>query len=50
MGLIDIASGNSVWRGLDYSKEKIEIEKTGNNKYDIFILSYLYACTYLKNF
>ena len=21
MGLIDVASGNSVWRGLDYSKE-----------------------------
>ena len=51
MGLIDIASGNSVWRGLDYCKEnkvknykKInEFEYEGivsgsnNEKYDVFI-------------
>lgn len=51
MGLIDIASGNSVWRGLDYCKEnkiknykKInEFEYEGivsgsdNKKYDVFL-------------
>ncbi|MGB4658981.1 MAG: SWIM zinc finger family protein [Mobilitalea sp.] len=35
MGLIEIASGNSVWRGMDYYKEKkvVSWEKTGLETY-----------------
>lgn len=35
MGLIDIASGNSVWRGMDYYKDKkvVSWEKTGPATY-----------------
>jgi uncharacterized Zn finger protein len=35
MGLIEIASGNSVWRGMDYYKEKkvVSWEKTGPETY-----------------
>ncbi len=35
MGLIDVASGNSVWRGMDYyeNKKVISWEKTGDNTY-----------------
>lgn len=36
MGLIDIASGNSIWRGIDYcnSKKIINIQKISENVYD----------------
>lgn len=36
MGLIEIASGNSVWRGVDYyeAKKVVSWEKTGQNTYD----------------
>ena len=35
MGLTEIASGNSVWRGMDYYKEKkvVSWEKTGPETY-----------------
>ena len=35
MGLIELASGNSIWRGIDYYNEKkvISWEKTGPNSY-----------------
>lgn len=36
MGLIEMASGNSVWRGMDYYKNKkvIAWEKSGTDTYD----------------
>ncbi len=36
MGLIDVASGNSVWRGMDYyeNKKVISWEQTGEYTYD----------------
>lgn len=36
MGLIEMASGNSVWRGMDYYNEKMvrSWEKTGADTYD----------------
>ena len=36
MGLIELASGNSVWRGMDYynSKKVKSVEKTGPSTYD----------------
>ena len=36
MGLIEIASGNSVWRGMDYynNKKVASVEKTSNTTYD----------------
>lgn len=36
MGLIELASGKSVWRGMDYYNEKkvISWEKTGDFTYD----------------
>lgn len=36
MGLIELASGNSVWRGMDYynNKKVISWEKTGSERYD----------------
>ena len=36
MGLIELASGNSVWRGMDYYNDKkvISWEKTGPEDYD----------------
>ena len=36
MGLIEVASGNSVWRGMDYyeGKKVISWEKTGYEAYD----------------
>ncbi len=36
MGLLDVASGNSVWRGMDYyeSKKVISWEQTGEYTYD----------------
>ena len=36
MGLIDVASGNSVWRGMDYYEEHkvISWKKTGESEYD----------------
>ena len=36
MGLIELASGNSVWRGMDYYKAKKtkSVEKTGQFTYD----------------
>ena len=36
MGLIELASGNSVWRGMDYYNDKkvISWEKTGSEEYD----------------
>ncbi len=36
MGLVEIASGNSVWRGMDYyeNKKVISWEKTGADTYD----------------
>ncbi|MDF2612206.1 MAG: zinc finger protein [Lachnospiraceae bacterium] len=35
MGFIEIASGNSVWRGMDYYKEKkvVSWERTGPETY-----------------
>ena len=35
MGLIELASGNSVWRGMDYYERKkiVSWEKTGENTY-----------------
>ena len=36
MGLIELASGNSVWRGMDYynAKKTKSVEKTGPYTYD----------------
>lgn len=36
MGLIEIASGNSVWRGMDYyeNKKVVSWEQTGTDTYD----------------
>ena len=36
MGLIEIASGNSVWRGMDYyeNKKVLSWDKSGNDTYD----------------
>ena len=36
MGLIELASGNSVWRGMDYynAKKTKSVEKTGPHTYD----------------
>lgn len=36
MGLIELASGNSVWRGMDYynAKKTKSVEKTGSSTYD----------------
>ncbi|MDD3360802.1 MAG: SWIM zinc finger family protein [Hespellia sp.] len=36
MGLIEVASGNSVWRGMDYYNDKkvLSWEKTGDGTFD----------------
>lgn len=36
MGLIELVSGNSVWRGMDYynNKKVISWEKIGSGEYD----------------
>ena len=36
MGLIEMASGNSVWRGMDYyeNKKVVSWEQTGTDTYD----------------
>ncbi len=36
MGLIEVASGESVWRGMDYYEEKkvLSLEETGYEQYD----------------
>ena len=36
MGLIEIASGNSVWRGMDYYNRKKEKERIGKEFRDGF--------------
>ena len=39
MGLIEIASNNTVWRGMDYYNEKKVTgwERTGEHTYDVFV-------------
>lgn len=39
MGLIDLASGNSLWRGIDYyqSKKVNNIKKTNDGEYDSIV-------------
>ena len=39
MGLIDLASGNSLWRGIDYyqSKKVTSIKKTNDGEYDSIV-------------
>ena len=42
MGLLECASGTSVWRGYDYFKEKkvVSIEEIGNNIYSATVVGF----------